>query len=182
VNRFPFEVDERCFDCVELYHGCHAHPENPDSRCADYFPLPDVGVNGDTGQEIPPSKMGGRKEPRVRLPNRQGGQAPRQTAQPPAHRARQTRPEPIEQAPVENGRRQSPAAIPGSDGQRFCTCGAILRKRERCCGACRLQRRQETMQRRRSGKQPCTAVGSVLDVPFIHARMSATQRRSRAHN
>jgi len=38
----PFEVDERCFDCAELYHGCYARPESPDTRCADYLRLPDV--------------------------------------------------------------------------------------------------------------------------------------------
>ncbi|MCX5644377.1 MAG: hypothetical protein NTZ17_06790 [Phycisphaerae bacterium] len=71
-----FEVDERCFDCVELYHGCNARPEAPDSRCADYFPLPDVGVNGRTGQEIPPSRMGDRKEPRIRSDAKQAVPAP----------------------------------------------------------------------------------------------------------
>jgi hypothetical protein len=60
----PFEVDQRCFDCAELYHGCHAIPENPDVHCTDALRLPDVKA-GTTGQVFPPSRMGDRKEPRV---------------------------------------------------------------------------------------------------------------------
>ena len=83
----PFNVDERCYDCAEFYGpghgqpGCNAMPANPNARCLDYLRLPDVGVDGQTGQEIPPSRMGGRKEPRITLsaktindpPGRPGG-------------------------------------------------------------------------------------------------------------
>ena len=132
----PFEVDERCFDCAELYHGCNARPESPDSRCLDYLPLPNVGVNGTTGQEIPPSRMGGRKEPRVWLPKGRTRQAQSQPEKLPASRPRRTR-------------QLSPAGVPGPDGQRLCKCGALLEKRARCCADCRAERRKETMQRRR---------------------------------
>jgi hypothetical protein len=75
VNKFPefgaelkrdFEVSAGCYDCVEFYDGCNARRADPNSRCLDYFPLPPVGVNGKTGQETPPLRMGDRKEPRIR--------------------------------------------------------------------------------------------------------------------
>ncbi|MEN6336815.1 MAG: hypothetical protein ABFE01_21370, partial [Phycisphaerales bacterium] len=65
--RRPFEVCEHCYDCVEFYGpghgevGCHAWPADRPFRCADYFPLPPVGIDGSTGQNFPPSRMGGRK-------------------------------------------------------------------------------------------------------------------------
>jgi len=194
VNRFPgfgkelqrpFEVDERCYDCAEFYHGCNARPENPSSRCADYLPLPDAGVNGQTGQEIPPSRMGGRKDPSVRLPN---GAPVRVRAQPepieqdPPADSRQTAPGPDPANPAaidtpprdppahqtsERTRQQSPAGVPGPDGQRLCTCGTPLRKRERCCRTCRLNRRKQTMNSRRTQLRPSTAVDAASDVPFI---------------
>ncbi len=115
--RRPFNVDERCYDCAELYHGCNARPENPSSRCADYFPLPTVGVNGQTGQEIPPSRMGGRKDPRVRSATGGPTPAPAHTASPPAHRRTPAKPEPtpepVEQDPADS---RQPAA-PGPDSE-----------------------------------------------------------------
>ncbi len=160
----PFTLDERCLDCVELYAGCNARPENPASRCADYFPLPDVGVNGKTGQEIPASRMGDRKQPRVRFKAKRSDSTPVTLDEP--HTRKGSR-------PPKQPRQLSPAAHPGPNGERLCTCGAVLRKRERCCGACRLQRRKETMQRRRTGDQRSTAVGSASDMPFFHAATSA---------
>lgn len=68
----PFEVCSRCYDCVEFYGeghgstGCDAWPADRPFRCADYYPLPPVGINGETGQHFPPSRMKGRKEPRER--------------------------------------------------------------------------------------------------------------------
>ena len=72
----PFEVHEHCYDCAELYHGCNAWPTARQFACADYSPLPDVGVNGKTGQEFPPSRMGDRKEPRIRSTGKQPDPAP----------------------------------------------------------------------------------------------------------
>ncbi len=62
--RRPFAVDEQCYDCGEFYAGCHARPSNPPTRCRDYLRLPDV-VPGTCGQTFPPSRMQGRKEPRL---------------------------------------------------------------------------------------------------------------------
>ncbi len=58
-----------CADCVEFYHTCVGWPDGPDAKdfdCADFHRLPNVGVNGQTGQGIPPSRMGGRTDPRAR--------------------------------------------------------------------------------------------------------------------
>jgi hypothetical protein len=209
MNRFPdfgkdlqrgFEVDERCFDCTEFCHGCNARPENPASRCADYFPLPDVGVNGQAGQEIPPSRMGSRKDPRVRLPNGAPVRAQVQPKNLPARRRAQARsePEPIEQDPPESSRstapepgpatppaigaprQQSPAGNPGLDGKRLCGCGAVLPKRKRCCEGCRLQRREATMRRRR--ERPPATIYDGSDVPLPAAGTLSTQHGSPAHN
>ena len=198
----PFEVDERSYDCAEFYYAGHAHPENPDARCADYLRLPDVKP-GTTGQVIPPSRMGDRKEPRIRLPAaaRTSNPTPTQTAKPPIRRRTPAQTKPADQPPVEssqqpdqpqpqddaepdNGRtrQQSPAAVPGPDGQRSCTCGALLRKRERCCTACRISRRKETLHRRRNGKHPLVASGSDSDVLFTHEIRPSTPCRSGAHN
>jgi hypothetical protein len=62
--RRPFAVAEDCYDCGEFYDGCNARPANPPTRCRDYLRLPDV-MPGTYGQEFPPSRMGGRKEPRL---------------------------------------------------------------------------------------------------------------------
>jgi len=60
-----FPVHENCYDCVEFYNGCDAWPENRAFQCGDYYPLPSV-MPGTLGQVFPPSRMQGRKEPRVR--------------------------------------------------------------------------------------------------------------------
>jgi len=174
----PFEVDQRCFDCAELYHGCNATPENPDAYCPDYLRLPDVGVNGKTGQEFPPSRMGDRKEPRIRSAAGAPVRVQVQPKNPPPRCQAPAEPEPIEQT-----RQQSPAASPGPDGERLCGCGTVLKKRERCCGACRLSRRQKTMRRRRIGKRPSlVAVQSDPGVPFPAPGRPSTPCRSGAHN
>lgn len=158
MNRLPdfgkelqrgFEVDERCFDCVELYAGCKARPENPDSRCADYFPLPDV-MPGTHGQVFPPSRMGDRKEPRVRLPNGAPARAQVQPEKPPASRQPQTKPH-----------REYPAADYGLAGERLCQCGARLPKRKKCCETCRQTRRAETLHSRRRQERPPATVERV---------------------
>ncbi len=61
----PFPVHEYCYDCAESYHGCSAWPEKRPFDCADYYRLPDV-MPGTCGQVFPPSRMQGRKKPRVR--------------------------------------------------------------------------------------------------------------------
>jgi len=60
-----FPVHENCYDCVEFYNGCDAWPENRAFQCGDYYPLPSV-MPGTLGQVFPPSRMQGRKEPRIR--------------------------------------------------------------------------------------------------------------------
>ena len=50
--RGPFMVDERRFDCAELYHGRNATPENPAAHCADRLRLPDV-MRGTCGADVP---------------------------------------------------------------------------------------------------------------------------------
>jgi hypothetical protein len=140
----PFGVDQRCFDCAELYHGCHATPENPDSRCADYLRLPDV-MPGTCGQVFPPSRMQGRTEPRIRL----GAGVPVQVDVQPTN---------------------PPAGRPASSA-RLCGCGAILPKGRRLCDTCRTQSRRQTrrdymrsyMEQRRSPTS-----GSDPDVPSTH--------------
>ncbi len=174
--RRPFPVHEHCFDCTELYHGCKARPASTDFACRDYFPLPVVGIDGRTGQEIPPSRM---KE-RRRSTDIAGGptreplepRLPRSQSRSPDHL-----PEPIEQtqttetpAPAKpkakptdgaNGRTPSPAASYGPDGERLCECGAALKKRQRCCEACRQKRRESTMQRRRTRERPVATVDAA---------------------
>jgi len=152
--RQPFEVDERCFDCVELYHGCHATPEDSNSHCADYFPLPAVGVNGTTGQEIPPSRMGSRAEPRVRSSSSAPVRAQVQPENPPASRQAQTK-----------THREYPAANCGLAGERLCQCGARLPKRKKCCETCRERRRAETLHGRRNHEGPWQPIQTASDMP-----------------
>jgi len=61
----PFEVHENCCDCAEFYDGCNAWPASKPWGCTDYLRLPDV-MPGTCGQVFPPSRMGDRKEPRIR--------------------------------------------------------------------------------------------------------------------
>jgi hypothetical protein len=196
MNRFPdfgkelqrgFEVHENCYDCAEFYGpghgvvGCNAWPAAKVFACADYLRLPDVGVNGQTGQEFPPSRMGDRKEPRVRssmgAPARAQVQSEYEPVeQNPSENSRQTAPgvdptrptaigasprnPPTGRAPKQT-RQQSPASKPGPDGRRLCGCGTPLRKRERCCAACRLQRRKDALERYQGLNRPSVAGGKA---------------------
>jgi hypothetical protein len=189
--KWPFKVDERCYDCAELYGGCPARREDPDTRCPDYFQLPDAGVNGKTGQEIPPSEMGDRKKPRPPVAIKTRAQAQGQPANPtakpeaseqdPPESSLPTAPGPDPARPTVNGapprdppadqtprrtRQPSPAGNPGPDGKRLCGCGAILPKRQRCCATCRTERRRDSKRRYRNREQPVLASGSDSDVPF----------------
>lgn len=60
-------TDHTCYDCAEFFFSCSGRPPDPNrkTKCRDARRLPDVGLNGQTGQEIPPSRMNGRNEPRL---------------------------------------------------------------------------------------------------------------------
>jgi len=60
----PFEVHEDCYDCAEFYYDCKGWRGSMDFACRDFNRLPDV-LPGTCGQIFPPSRMRGRKEPRV---------------------------------------------------------------------------------------------------------------------
>ncbi len=161
LNR-PFAVDENCYDCAEFYYGCNATPENPNARCLDYLRLPNVGVHGKTGQDFPPSRMGGRKEPRIRAKDK---------------------PEPVRVA-LDGARsstcqrQASPVATKTLDGKRLCGCEAVLGKGERCCKDCRLQRRHDSLHQRRHSP----ASHGMPDLPSTGPGMAPTQARTGAHN
>ncbi len=164
----PFEVDERCFDCAEFYHGCQARPENPDARCADRLRLPNV-MPETTGQVLPSSRMQGRKEPRVR-----GGMA---SAAPGKHEQLPARlPEAIKGDARDIAGRA--VGVSGKTKDRVCGCGAPLPKGRRRCDACRTQSRRQTqrdymrtyMEQRRS-----LTSGSDSGVPFTHESTHATR-------
>ena len=150
----PFEVDERCFDCAELYHGCNARPENPDSHCLDHLRLPDV-MPGTCGQAIPASRMGGRKVPRIRF----GGTTPVQVEVPP------------KKPPTSHYDK------PAKPKARTCGCGVPLPKGRRLCDGCRVGARRQTkrqymrtyMRQRRSG-----VIGSNSGMPFRLIRFERT--------
>jgi hypothetical protein len=126
-----FPVAEECYDCVEFCDGCNAWPENRPFRCADYYPLPDVKP-GTSGQVFPPSRMQGRREPRVRREAAADGQ----------------------------GGSLDPSAVPTSQklagsraGPRLCGCGAALPKNKQFCEFCRVQRRRLTMREYMRGRR-----------------------------
>ena len=206
--RRSFEVDERCFDCAELYHGCQAHLENPGTHCRDYLHLPDVKP-GTCGQTIPLSRMNGRKEPRIRSAAGAPVRVQVQPKNPPSCRRTPAEPEPIEQPPVESSRQTAskpdtaPPAVevpredsptsrprePGKPKARICGCGAALPKGKRLCDTCRTEARRRTkrqymqtyMEQRRSPTS-----GSDPDVPSTHETTHATHaggedRRSTGH-
>ena len=151
----PFTVDERCYDCAELCHGCTARPENPDTRCGDYLRLPDV-MPGTAGQMFPPLRMQGRTEPRIRLAVAAPVQVEVQPKNPPASRL----------------------ASSAQPQARLCGCGAILPKGRRLCDQCRTQNRRQTrrdymrtyMEQRRSA-----AAESGSGMPFPATATLSTQ-------
>lgn len=53
----PFIVHENCYDCAGLYDGCNGWRASRDFACRDFDRLPDVGIDGKTGQEFPPSRQ-----------------------------------------------------------------------------------------------------------------------------
>jgi len=187
--RRPFPVHENCYDCAEFYGpghgvpGCNAWPASKDFACLDFLRLPDVGVNGQTGQEIPPSRMGGRREPRIRSAASTPTRVQVQPKNPPIPPAINAPPrDPSTGQPQKQTRQQSPAANPGPCGERLCGCGAPLRKRQRCCEICRLRRREETIRRRRSRERPSAAVSDVSGVPSTGPGTLSTPCGSGAHN
>jgi hypothetical protein len=125
-----FEVDQRCFDCAEFYHGCPARREDPDARCADYLRLPDVKV-GTTGQTFPPSRLRG-QQPR---PPRPGATARVHTEAQPKN--------PPTSRPVSSARFKA----------RTCGCGATLPKSKRLCDTCRTQNHRASMRQYMRGRR-----------------------------
>jgi len=118
----PFEVHENCYDCAEVYGpgrgvvGCNAWPASKAFNCADFLRLPDV-MPGMNGQVFPPSRMGDRKEPRIRSAAGAPLRVQVQPKNPPSRRRTPAEPEPIEQQPTEGGRpdRKWPPASTGND-------------------------------------------------------------------
>jgi hypothetical protein len=167
--RRSFEVHDNCFGCAAFYEGCAAWPKSRAFACADYYPLPTVGMNGQTGQQWPASRMGSRKQPRTRTgpatTGAQSGHAVTSARQPTAKREHAMN----QGQPQSNGsnsaRRQSPMGNHGPNGERLCGCGATLKKRQRCCEDCRLRRRQEAVRRWKNRKQPSEAARSASDLP-----------------
>jgi hypothetical protein len=197
-NKFPefgeqlkrlFEVHENCYDCAEFYDGCNAWPENKPFDCVDYYPLPDV-MPGTCGQVFPPSRMQGRREPqsrRQRFPptSRKLAAIPvgsKLEDQLEAGTTPSTAMGRLPQRPPRRTCRPSPIANRGLSGERLCECGAVLHKRRRCCDACRLTRREETMRQRRSREQPSAAVDAGSGVPFTHAGMLSKRVGGGAHS
>jgi hypothetical protein len=167
--RRPFAVAEDCYDCGEFYDGCHARPANPPTRCRDFLRLPDV-MPGTYGQVFPPSRMQGRREPRLVRETVED-----KPEQKPAGRVRAYR-------PPDQTRTSSPAANYGPGGERLCGCGALLPKRKRCCDDCRRERRAETLSRRRSRKRLPVASHAVSGVPVARAGRPSIEAGSPAHN
>jgi hypothetical protein len=158
--RRPFEVAEQCYDCTEFYVGCEARPEDNQVRCLDYLRLPDVGVDGQTGQVFPPSRMQGRKKPRL------------------VQRQDVSR----KDAPKQLRRRTSPVSITAGKRQRVCACGAVLGRRQRYCPDCRAKRRAETLSRRRRRQEPSAPVETASDLLFPAPTRLSLQATSRAHS
>jgi len=151
----PFPVDQRCYDCAELCHGCNARPENPDTRCADYLHLPDV-MPGTCGQTLPPSRMQGCTEPRIRLAAAAPVQVEVQPKNPPASRL----------------------ASSAQPQARLCGCGAILPKGRRLCDQCQTQNRRQTKRdymRTYMEQWRSAADGSDSHMPFPAAATPSTQ-------
>lgn len=135
----PNPTEPSCYDCTELYHGCTGRPPDPNrkTKCRDRLPLPTVGLNGQTGQAFPESRMNGRKEPRLVTYEKEP--TAKESPQP--------------NLPTTQ-RQTSPAAQYNPSGDRICACGAPLKKRHRCCDKCRTIRRTRTRQKANATKKP----------------------------
>jgi hypothetical protein len=173
--RRAFEVHENCYDCAEFYGPgrgvvvCNAWPASKAFNCADFLRLPDV-MPGTSGQVFPPSRMGDRKEPRIRSSS---GAPVRPRVQPEKPPARQL--------PQTNPHREYPAANYGLAGERLCQCGARLPKRKKCCETCREKRRAETLHGRRNREGALRRVQTVSDVPFSGPATLPAQPTACAH-
>jgi len=167
-----FDVHENCYDCAGFYDGCRAWPASKDFACGKYNPLPDVPA-GTCGQRFPAtSRTLGAAPTDGKL------ERPPETRSAPSIATRQ-----LPRCQPKQARRQSPIATRALSGERLCECGATLPERKRCCDACRVSRRRETMRRRRSGeKRPSVAVDAGSGVPFPASGTLSTRAGSRAHN
>jgi hypothetical protein len=153
----PFAVHECCYDCVEFYHGCSAWPEKRPFDCSDYYSLP-VVMPGTCGQVFPPSRMRGRKEPKVPQKTTAGNHDD-------------------SLAPAPAPARTKPAS--SHAGPRLCECGAALPKGKRLCESCRVQRRRQTMREyMRSRRATRRESDDGLDMHLFAATRHATHAGS----
>jgi len=130
-------LHENCDDCAEFYHTCEGWPQGKEFGCGDFHRLPDAGVGGKTGQQVPASRMGGRPQPRVRRDYEPQEERPERARAPRADRL------------------PGPQPVYGEDGVRRCACGQAIPEKKRCCNACREVRRQASLQRRLKPSQAC---------------------------
>ncbi len=150
--RRPFAVDEDCYDCAEFYHGCNGCPASTPARCRDRLRLPDV-MPGACGQTFPPSRMGGRREPRL------------------CRESAEKKPEPEPAPSIAPARKPRPHHT----GPRLCECGVTLPKGKRLCDACRANNHRKTMRdymRTRRATPPGSDV--LSDVPLSATATHAT--------
>jgi len=158
-----FGVHENCYNCAGFYDGCVAWPAEREFACGVYNPLPDV-----------PAGTCGQKSPGVRCsPEGRHKTGPvRSTGTSRSSRSRTGQP-----------RRPSPAGTPTGDGERLCECGVTLPRRRRCCDACRLTRRQETLHgRRRTKRAPFGAADAASGLRFTGPGTASIAAGSPAHN
>jgi len=53
----PCILHDNCYDCAMFYDDCNGWRASRDFACQDCHRLPDVGIDGRTGQEFPPSRQ-----------------------------------------------------------------------------------------------------------------------------
>jgi hypothetical protein len=161
----PFIVHENCCDCAGFYDGCVAWPQSKPFACHSYNPLPDV-LAETCGQRFPATA--------------------RKLTAVPADSKVETRlmpSTPMEHSrPSQQSRRPSPIARRGLSGERLCECGATLQKRKRCCNACRLKRREETLYQHKCREARSTVVDTGSGLPFAGSGTLSTRARIPAHN
>ena len=180
MNRLPdfgkdlergFEAHENCYDCATFYVGCQGWRASSGFDCRDFNRLPDVGIDGRHGQELPPSRRRVLARPETGPIEQAPPESNRQTTPCQSH----ADPPVIHRPPTD-----PPSSLPDTPANpkaRICGCGAILPKGKRLCDTCRIESRRQTKRqymRSYMGQRRSLTSGSDSGVPFTPESTHAT--------
>ena len=164
-------IQEICFGCSEWYHTCDGWPVSKSMktsdgklRCHDFLTLPTVGIDGETGQGLPPSRRRSVVSPASEPVEPQSAES-----NPSPNPSMPTSVKPQGETTRGNGAAEPSALSTRGRATRICGCGAPLSRGRRLCDSCRTESRRRTRREYMRGymkQRRSTAVDAGLDPPL----------------